>query len=164
LNTQLRGIINPDILPTGAWGHLQIKLTEAADGTWVPEWKGRLYNPDGHQFVSGLIVMLEEGDSGGSGTIGDGGEIVVVGSIVLDLFRGASASCGIIDLETPELSADDHLPADIGARMIIDPEIHEVLLLSTDGSLVAGQFGAGAPESTTGGGLTGPPVRCSTGD
>jgi hypothetical protein len=126
----------------------------------VSDSRHRDHRPDAERHCLGQGRLA----AGGSGTIGDGGEVVVVGSLVLDLFRGASASCGIIDLETPELSADDHLPADIGAGMIINPEIHEVLLVSTDGSLVAGQFGAGAPESTTGAGLTGLPVRCSTGD
>jgi hypothetical protein len=161
LNTQLRGIIDPEIMPTDAWGHLQVKLTEADDGTWVPEWNGRLYNPESQEFITGLVVELD--GEGGDSVPFEGGEILV-GSVVLDLFRGASASCGIIDFESQAITDEEHMPADTAQRMMIDPDLFGVLLLSTDGPIVFGRFGPGDPEPVSGSGLTGKPVRCSASD
>lgn len=162
-NTQLRGIIDPDIQPTGAWGHVQLKLTEAGDGTWVAEWKGRLYNPDGHQFTAGFVIDLDADGGGDPGDPSDGGGIIL-DSAILDLFTDASASCGIIDFESQAITDEEHMPADVAQRMIIDPEIFGVVLVSTDGPIVFGRFGPGDPEPVSGDGLGGRPVRCAAGD
>jgi hypothetical protein len=157
LNTQLRGIIDPDIQPTPAWGHVQIKLTDDGEAGYRIEWKGKLFNPESEVFSSAFIINPD--------IIGGPGDGEPTGSgFVFTLFRGASESCGILLFDSQGITDAEHIPVEAALNMIIDPEIHEVVLVSTEGSFVVGRFGIPDPTELIGFNpqpdLSGKIVRC----
>lgn len=144
LNTQLRGIIDPAIQPTPAWGHIQIKLTEDGENGFLIEWKGKLFNPANEVFSSAYIInpaiiIIEPGD----------GEPTVSGSL-FTLFRGSDQSCGILLFGSQGITDEEHIPFEQGMDMITNPGIHEVLLVSEDGTAVSGRFGLPDPTELIG--------------
>jgi len=166
LNTQLRGIINPDIEPSSAYGHVQIRLRDNGDETFTVEWQGRIFNPSGESFSAGIVGIIDpdiEPPPPGAGD-GDGG--ILVGTPVLTFFRlgaGDFVSCGVIDFDSQGIIDPEILPAEFALNMIINPEIHEARFLTVEhaAGAISGAFGAGTPEETVGGTETGPRVRCA---
>lgn len=134
LNTQLRGIINPDIEPSPAWGHIQIKLTDdGADGYRV-EWKGRIFNPDAETLISGGIVYG-----------GPDATLIPGTPIVFSLFRDSSESCDILNFDSQAITDEEHMPADIAQAMMLDPDLFAVVVFSPEGPRVAGLLGMPDP-------------------
>ena len=132
-NTQLRGIINPDIEPSPARGHFQVRLTANEDGTFSVSWQGRIFNAAAERFVRGTVGM-----------VGGGVDPIVT------LFRlgGDGIGCDVIDLA----AEDQILPADVGRAFILNPEIHEARFESLerpDGAVV-GSFGIIDPDHLVG--------------
>ena len=138
LNTQLRGITNPEIEPTGAWGHVQIKLT-ADNGGYLVEWRGRIFNPDGETFAQADIFY------GGP----DATPVPGAGPL-FSLFRNASQSCDILSFSSQGITDEEHLPADIGDAMIVDPDHYLVRVMSTDDALLGGGFRIADPREVFG--------------
>lgn len=138
LNTQLRGIINPDIEITGAWGHVQIKLT-AENGGYLVEWRGKIFNPDGETFAHADIFY------GGP----DATPVPGVGPL-FSLFRNASQSCDILSFGSQGIINPAILPADVGDAMIINPEQYVVRVMSTDDAVLGGAFRIADPREVFG--------------
>lgn len=137
LNTQLRGIINPDIEPSTATGHIQLKLRENEDGSFGVEWQGRIFNRGGERFFRATVGMA-------------GGEV----DPILTLFRlgGDGIACDVIDLDAQGEEDVASLPADIALALILNPEIYEARIESLerpDGAIV-GFFGILDPDILVG--------------
>lgn len=146
LNTQLRGIINPDIEPSPtAWGHVQVKLTDNGDDTFGIQWKGRLFNPNEETFSGAFIIEPDINP----GPFPNDGPPVGAGELVFTFFRGSIAACEVLVFES-QGGAGDLLPSDVAMNMILNPDIHEVLLFSTEGSVVSGRFGLPDPTELIG--------------
>ena len=150
LNTQLRGIINPDIEPSAAYGHVQIKLRDNGDETYSVEWSGRIFNPAGESFTAGLVGIIDPDIEPPPPGTGDEDPPIIDASFLTFFRLGTDAvSCGVIDFDSSGIIDPEILPAEIALNMIINPEIHEARLLSVEHSTgaVAGTFGAGTPEA-----------------
>lgn len=145
LNTQLRGIIHPEITPSPAWGHVQVKLTDRGDGTFGVAWKGKLFNPNREIFAGAFII---DQDHIGGGTVGDGGTIT--SGLVFKFFERASASCGIVNFNSQAITDEEHMPADIAMNMIANPELFQVLMTTGAGPRVVGTFGVMDPTTVLG--------------
>jgi hypothetical protein len=141
LNAQIRGIVDPEIEPSAAYGHVQFKLTDNGDATFAVEWKGRIFNPAGEAFVSGVVGIIYPDI-----LPPPGGEVPLPSPPFLTLFRFAASdavSCGVVDVDSDGIINPDVVPAAIAESWIINPEIHEIRLASVerpDGS-IAGTFG-----------------------
>ncbi len=140
LNTQLRGIIDPEIEPSPAWGHVRIKLTDDGAEGYAVKWSGKLFNPERSTFNSGFIIdpdIMPDGDEV------DGLEdhdIVIGGELVFTFFRDSGSSCDILSFDSQGITDEEHIPADVAQRMIAGPDLFRAVLLATDGSLVLGTF------------------------
>ena len=150
LNTQLRGIINPDITPSAAYGHLQVKLTDNGDDTFSVEWKGRIFNPAAESFITGVVSLIGVNDE-----VPPGGETPFTLAPVLTMFRFISSdavSCGIIDFDSDGIINPDVIPAAIAENWIINPEIHEARFstLEHEEGAVLGTFGIADPTTVLG--------------
>lgn len=145
LNTQLRGIIDPDHEPAPtAWGHVQVKLMDNGDETFGIEWKGKLFNPEREVFSGAFIINPDINP----GPYPDDGPPSGGAGLVLSFFRGSTADCDVLLFESQGIG--DVLPADVALNMILNPEIHAVLAFSTEGTLVAGRFGLPDPTEILG--------------
>lgn len=133
LNAQLRGIINPDIEPSEAWGHVQLKLTENADGTFAARWRGRIFNPSAEVFIRGTAGIIDPDIDP-----------------ILTFFRLGTdgVSCDIIDFDSQGITDEEHIPAEFALAMIINPDLHEARI-EGDG-VVAGTFGLVDPATLVG--------------
>lgn len=60
-NLQLRAVEDPNIVPSDAYGHLQLTLTRNADGTYLLESKGQIFNPAGESFTGWALNDLDNG-------------------------------------------------------------------------------------------------------
>lgn len=139
LNTQLRGIIDPDIAPSAAYGHLQVKLTDNGDDTFSVEWKGRIFNPGGEAFASGVVGII----------------VPLPQPPFLTLFRFASSdavSCGVIDFDSDGIIDPEILPAAIANSWITNPDIHEARFSTVDrpDGAIVGNFGVADPTTVLG--------------
>jgi len=166
LNTQLRGIINPDIEPSAAYGHVQIKLRDNGDDTFTVEWSGRIFNPGGEAFAAGLVGIIDPDIEPPPEEGGDGDGDIVITTPVLTFFRlgaGDLVSCGIIDFDSSGIIDPEILPAEVALNMIINPEIHEARFITSERmeGAIAGRFGAASAEEPVTGSTTGPRVRCA---
>ncbi len=147
LNTQLRGIIDPDITPTPAWGHVQLKLTDDDEEGYRVEWKGKIFNPKNEVFTSAVIINP---DIIPTSAHGDGDPPIVIGRVVYRLFNTSTQSCGILLLDSQGITDEEHMPADIAQAMIINPEIHQLIVVSSSGGVMAGRFGLPDPQTALG--------------
>lgn len=131
LNTQLRGIIAPDIEPAAAWGHAQVKLTYLGEEGYRVEWRARLFNPDQDIFDRAVVYHVEDQPE----------EPADLPDPVVSFHHGETEEgCDILDFATDVVAHADPLPASIAETLINYPERHLLAFLTTDGSLVAGRF------------------------
>jgi hypothetical protein len=139
LNTQLRGIINPDIAPSPAWGHVQVKLSYDGAAGYRVEWKGRLFNPDNETYAA---VTLFYG----------GPDALPVPGIapIFTFFDGTSQSCGILSFGSQAITDEEHLPADVAQSVLLNPNLFGVVVESPDGPRVAGKFSLASPGTLVG--------------
>ncbi|HZD05226.1 MAG TPA: hypothetical protein VE173_09920 [Longimicrobiales bacterium] len=131
LNTQLAGIIDPDIEPSPGYGHLQVVLTELEDGTYQVDWKGTLFNPGGETFSLGVLGISSEPP-----------ERVVLFS--------SQESCDVYELSSAGIIDPEILPAEVGLAAIIDPQILEARVMSDErpAGALAGVFGPATAETS----------------
>lgn len=164
LNTQLRGIINPDIAPSPAYGHVHIKLTDNGDDTYSVGWSGRIFNPAGETFTSGIVGIIDP-DIEPPPAGGEEDPPILVATPVLTFFRLGTdgVSCGVIDFDSQGIIDPQILPAEVALRVIINPEIHVASFVTTQHATgaIAGSFGAGSPEQPVGESAAGARVRCA---
>ncbi|HEX9564155.1 MAG TPA: hypothetical protein VF981_09295 [Gemmatimonadaceae bacterium] len=136
LNTQFRGVINPEIVPSSAYGHIQLKLTDAGDGTYTVEWVGKIFNPNRETFLTAEIHDV------GLTLPGDGGP-----PPLLDLFNltaTGGVDCSIIDFDSYGVTDEENLPSPDALALISSPSEYVVIFSTQVNSLaVAGWFGAG---------------------
>ena len=147
LHTQLRGIIDPDITPTPAWGHLHLALTSAGPSGYLAEWRGRLFNPDGETFSGGFIINPDiapdpiDGDDEGSGTVS--------ATALLTLFRGSVETCEVLILESSD-AAPVNLTTEAVHALLGAPSGYRVIAISDRGGVVEGTLGIIDPEILVG--------------
>jgi hypothetical protein len=162
----MRGLVSENGEASSAYGHVQVKLTDSADGTFAVEWKGRIFNPGGESFAAGWVGIINPDIEPPPPGEDDGG-VILPATPLLTFFRfgsGDAVSCGVIDFDSQGITDEEHMPADLAQTWIINPEIHEARFLTLerlDGA-IAGTFGPNTPEepmSTSAAG--GQRVRCA---
>lgn len=160
LNTQLRGIVDPEIEPSQAYGHVQLKLFDLGDGTFQVEWSGKIFNPARETFTAGYVGIMDPDIEPEPGSE----DPPIVLTALFTFFHDLQIDCSTIVFDSDALATPQLLSSDIANAMITDEEHHEVDLLSEAhpfGS-IRGVFGASTPENPIGDGTdpAGKPVRC----
>lgn len=141
LNTQLRVVLAPDIVPTAAWGHAQVRLTYLGEEGYRVEWRARLFNPEQDIFDRAVVYHVEDQPD----------EPPDLPDAVVSFHHGETEEgCDILDFATDVVAHADPLPASIAETLISYPERHELVFTTTDGSLVAGRFALPDPRQVLG--------------
>jgi hypothetical protein len=131
LSANVRGIIDPEIHPSSAYGTIQLRLTDRGDGTYRADWYGRFSNPAMERFTAGHIGIDPDIMPTSSSP----------GAAVARLFGGASLRCDVA-VDSRGLYDTQIIPATVARAMLRYPERYEARLTSSTltGGAVAGRL------------------------
>lgn len=132
LNTQFRGIGDPDIMPVSSVrGHLQLKVYDTGDGGYAAAWKGKFFNPECESLLGGGIYAVQDSEDFPNPE---------TRPTVRILPDDQPIGCGKTDLE-----GSTGISADLAARLIGNPDIFIAVFFTQGGGLIVGTFSIGNP-------------------